>query len=126
MDAQVLQKLGYKHGQLILMVALPGQMKPLIKDIKYSENYKDFTDRKAPMAVGFMVNSAALKEHWPEIQQASDANTRIWLCYPGENAAVPTDLSESTGWEAVKAEGYSAGEPVELDAIWTAIAFNKS
>lgn len=123
MDVNVLRKLRYKQGQLVLVLNSKGQdvdfvFEALAVDLEPRQAAYDFI-------LLFVRNSVDLIEFAPLAFNLAHLDSIIWVAYPKKSSGMPSDLDRDEGWECVKNVGYRPVSQCAINQIWSALRFKQ-
>ncbi|HEV7872260.1 MAG TPA: hypothetical protein VGO95_13465 [Modestobacter sp.] len=67
--------------------------------------------------------STRLRNRWPTLVARLSTAGRLWVCWPKQSSAVPTDLGEAAVRKFGLAEGLVDVKVCAVDATWSGLAF---
>ncbi len=120
-------KLGLRHGQRVLFVALP----PELNALRSSRHFREMAqagwetwrdgDPGYDFVHGFTVSREVLQDNARPLMEAIDRNGTIWISWPKKASKVPTDITEDVIREVVLPIGLVDVKVAAVSEIWSGL-----
>lgn len=104
-------KLQAKDGRRLGLLAAPATAKALFPSAAKKGPYD--------VVVLFVRSRAELERRFLDGVNAAEGGI-LWIAYPKQSGAIPTDLTRDQGWETSRSAGWVPVSLVSIDADWSA------
>jgi hypothetical protein len=121
------QKLGYKDGQRMMFIDLPGSLSGLRESRSFAEVAEADWDgfaagaRDYDVIHGFTASRAVLEGAARPLKDAITRDGTIWISWPKKASKVPTDITEDVIREVVLPIGLVDVKVAAVDEIWSGL-----
>jgi hypothetical protein len=118
----VLQKLGVKPGNSVLLVNPPEAVLKLLEP-PAGASLQTNAIGHFDVVVAFVRNRAEIEAESVAAMGSTREGGYLWFAYPKRSAGVATDISRDTGWEPMREAGWDTVTLVAIDDTWAALRF---
>ncbi len=126
MSQTLFEKLDLADEKNLLIQGLPSSIEKQFCKLSFAKNVTPLLkSRKIDFALLFAVNESQLNSILKEVMPALKTDSKLWIASPKSSSKIVTDLNRSCSWEKLTTAGYSCGEEVVLDHVWSATRFEK-
>jgi hypothetical protein len=119
------QKLGFKDGQRVLFLDLPGSLDPLRTSRTFasveSGAWDDFSPAGYDVIHAFTTSRADLEHHGKGLMDAIARDGTVWISWPKKSSKVPTDITEDVIREVLLPIGLVDVKVCAVDETWSGL-----
>jgi hypothetical protein len=125
----LVKKLGYKDGDLALLIAVPAGL----TEISQFPGFAKVTAIETPHANSgfrsmdvihwFETSRARLTDGLPAVAAQLSADGMLWLSWPKKSSKVPTDITEDVLREVILPNGLVDVKVCAVDEVWSGLKF---
>ena len=114
------KKLGVKEGDVVCIVADPGNGRELIAPLPHAATFGG-DPRSAQVVVLFATERRALEERVDELGQAVFPDRSLWIAWPKRSSGVATDMTDDVVREVALPLGLVDNKVCAMDATWSGL-----
>ena len=127
MAQTLFEKLQLNDEKNILIQGLPSTIEKQFVKLSFCKNVTPLLkSRRIDFALLFALNQKQLNDILHEVVPALHPNAKLWISFPKLSSKIVSDLNRCCTWEYLTERGYTGGEEIVLDYIWSAIRFTKT
>jgi hypothetical protein len=119
------KKLGFKPGQSVAFVNLPGELSGLADAEPFAVSARVHGGEALPgdldLVHAFYIGNSGFRADLPALKAAIKQNGSIWISWPKKASKVPTDLTEDVIRDAALASGLVDVKVCAVSEVWSGL-----
>jgi hypothetical protein len=127
--SELLKKLNFKEQKEILILNVPKDFEPFLKEIKSAA--KVLTELKAgkeiQFAIAFVQTQKEVDAFAPKIAKELINDGLLWMAYPkGTSKKYKSEISRDKGWTVLGELGFETVRLIAINEDWSCMRFRKA